>query len=689
MRLQMSRKTWLFFSVMVMTLVGLLAGITSAQDDLRGDIDAPQAVCDDGSGGTVNVTVENLEPKQITSGTTTTITVIGSGFVSGESQVTISGLSPLDTVVNGNGRRAAGQVPSGIAPGNYLVRITDDRCPGDFVDGPPGLMTLNVVGVPEPLPTIQIPDPPTPVPGSPVLLARNFVASPPNIPPGGTTTLTFEVVNTGNRTAEGIIASLQTGGAFVPAGGQSSVTLNSLFPGAATSVSLTVVASGSAEPGPTTVPVTLTFRDFTGENYSTDVALSVTIDRVTEVAQLILGSYSFNPDPVVPGNPVLVTVEVTNSGTDAALQSLLTLTGESNILLAGPRGDRFPMGDIPPGGTVRLEVPMIVSSAAKAGPQSQPFNVQYFRKGEAQDVSGSMTINVAAVAQVVPIMLLESYAVDKDPLAPGEEFTMTVNLRNVGAVSAQGILVTFGTVESSGGTGGDDDGDDGTGGSTTSTTPSTTFAPLGSGGTLFIGDVAANGDTSFEQGFIVSGTATSGIYSLPITLRYQKPDGSSTQDNLRASVVVIAPPTLRIDLLNPVPEEVNIGEPLVLSFELANTGTTKVSLTNAIGETDNGEVVEGMEIFLGDVAASDTAAYNAVVIPAEEGEVTVTVRFGYKDALNKDRELVETYTALAVPPPPPIDEGPPIDIPEQPIDEPEAPTDILGRLLLGLLGLGS
>lgn len=681
----MSRKTWLFIIVIMTLLVGLLAGITSAQDNLRGDIDAPQVNCGNGE-----ISVTGLEPKQITSGTTTTITVIGEGFVSGTVRVAISGLASLETVVNPFGRRAAGQVPAGIAPGNYLVRIeyTDCPDPGDtgFVDGPPGVMTLSVLAEPQPIPTFEIPDPPTAVPGSPVLLARNFVASPPNIRPGGTTTLTFEVVNTGNRTAEGIIASLETGGSFVPAGGQSSVTLNSLFPGASTSVSLTVVASGSAEPGPTSVPVVLTFRDFTGENYTTNVALSVTIDRVTEVAQLILGSYTFNPDPVVPGAPVTVKVEITNSGTDAALQSLFSLTGDSNILLAGPRGDRFPMGDIPPGGTVVLELPMIVSSAAKSGPQSQPFNVQYFRKGEAQETAGSMTITVAAVVQVAPIMLLDSYEIDKDPLAPGEEFTMSVILKNVGAVTAQGILVTFGTVESSTDSG-DDDGDGG--GSTTSTTPSATFAPLGSGGTMFIGDVASTSETSFDQSFIVSGSATSGIYSLPITLRYQKPDGSTAQDNLRASVVVIAPPTIRIDLLNPVPEQVNVGEPLVLSFELANTGTAKVSLTNTVSEAENGEVVEGAEIFLGDVAANDTAAYNAVVIPSEEGDVTVTVRFGYKDALNKDRQLVETYTALAVPPPPPIDEGPPIDIPEQPIDEPEAPSDVLGRLLLGLLGLGN
>jgi hypothetical protein len=672
----MSRKTWLF------TLLGLLAlfaGMSAAQGDLRDNPpDAPAQACD--------IAVRRSEPAQVEAGTETVITVYGNNFTD-NTAVRLNGFGVLVTTTFPNNRELlTAVVPSSVPAGQYNVRVVDPACADNAINVPnPDRLVLNVNAPFQPLPTIEIPDPPTPIPGSPALLARNFVATPPNIPPGGTTTLTFEVVNTGNRTAEAIIASLDTGGSFVPAGGQSSVTLPNLFPGATASVSLTVVASGGAEPGPTTVPITLSFRDFTGENYTSNIALSVTIDRVTEVAQLILSSYSFNPDPMLPGGPVTVTVEVTNSGTDAAIQALLTLTGESNVLLAGPRGDRFPLGDIPPGGTVRLEVPMIVSSEAKAGPQTQPFRVSYFRLGEALEVTGGMTMNVAAVVQAAPVMLVDSYSVDLDPLSPGDTFALEVVLKNVGAVTAQGVLVTFGTVESSGG--GGDDNNGGSGGS--STTPSNTFAPLGSGGTMFIGDVASQAETTFAQSFIVSGSATSGIYSLPITLRYQKPDGSSTQDNLRASIVVIVPPTLRVDLLNPVPEQVNIGEPLALSFELVNTGSRTLALTTGRAEAENGEVVEGAEQALGDVSANDVGAYTAVIIPSEEGEVTVTVRIGYRDDLNRERELVETYTALAVQPPPIIDPGPPIDFPLEPTPEPEAPSDILGRLLLGLLGLGS
>src|SRR5205085_154612 len=129
-----------------------------------------------------------------------------------------------------------------------------------------------------------------------------------------------------------------------------------------------------------------------------------------------------------------------------------------------------------------------------------------------------------------------------------------------------------GTVESSGESGG---GTDTTGGGTdttgSSTTPSSTFAPLGAGDTIYVGTIAGSGgDYELTQDFIVSGTVNSGIYSLPVTLRFNKPDGSAGQVNLRASIVVVAPPKLQIILDSPIPENVNAGEPFPIALTFKN-----------------------------------------------------------------------------------------------------------------------
>jgi hypothetical protein len=399
----------------------------------------------------------------------------------------------------------------------------------------------------------------------------------------------------------------------------------------------------------------------------------------------VLSRYQYNPDPVVPGEPATVTITVNNTGNTPAQQALIRVSGEG-VLLAGPQGDSFPLSDLMPGASATLELPLITKPDAKAGPQSQPFTISYLLNGEAQNIDGTMTITVARVVEKSPVMLLDSYGINKDPLKPGEQFELNVDLKNVGDVTAIGILVTFGTVETTG----DDSGSGSGSGSGSSTTPSTTFAPLGTGGTIFIGDIAAQGITSFKQEFIVSGSVVSGVYSLPITLRYQKPDGTTAQDNLRASVVVIKPPALRVVMEGVAPEFANVGEPITLVYDLLNGGTTTLDLTKATTEAENGEVIDGAETLIGEVVSNDQGLYTSTIIPSAAGTMKITVTIRYLDDLHNEREIVETHEVEVSEPPPPPDFEPTPDLLPEPTPEVEPDnSNWLGRVLLGLLGLGS
>ncbi len=127
----------------------------------------------------------------------------------------------------------------------------------------------------------------------------------------------------------------------------------------------------------------------------------------------------------------------------------------------------------------------------------------------------------------LPVILLDSYSIGSDADA--------LTLRNVGQADAPGVLVTFGSLDSLSGSG-------------STSTPSSAFALLGGGDTLFAGTLSADERTSLEQDFIVNSRVTSGIYSLPITVRYQKSDSTVDQQNLRASLIVIALPCIQTDL---------------------------------------------------------------------------------------------------------------------------------------------
>lgn len=648
---------------------------------------------------TPSLAVSSIEPARVTAGQQAVLSVFGSDFAE-TTVVRLVGVGLMQTTFVSSGALMA-SLPASLAPGQYAVEVTDP------VRGTAGAsQRLNVVAptatpppptdappptqAPPPTDIPPTPLPPTPYPGEPSLVVRNFSASPASIAPGGTVALTFEIVNQGTRTALGGAVALDEGGQFVPAGGQASAVLADLVLGARHTVTLRAVASMDAPEGPVSIPITMTYHDFEANSYTSKATLSATVVKAEEVSQVTLAGYAFAPDPVEPGSRVRLTGIVTNSGNQTATNVLLRVTGAESVLLAGPQGDSLPLGDIAPGTSAAVDIDLVVRSGAEPGPQAQPVTITYLQDGEPQEVATSVTVDVAKVEETAPLMLLKSYTTGQDELQPGDRFTLRVWLENVGDGKASDMLVTFGTVESSGAPGGDTPGGDSGGGQQTSTTPSTTFAPLGAGGSIYVGDVEANGGkASLKQAFIVDGSVKSGIYNLPITLRYTRADGSTAQETLGASMVVVAPPRLQITLQGMVPEMVNVGEPFPLALEIANNGAAAVTLTGATTAGENVEVLEGADAPLSPVKAGEDTTFNALVMPVEEGPVSVTVTLRYMDDLNQEREIVRTYETEAMAPPPPPDDmmpGPPVTPEPQ---ETGGGDDLVGRFLRGLLGLGS
>jgi hypothetical protein len=634
--------------------------------------------------------VSNIEPTSMMYGQGGQITIIGTNLPQG-SVVRLGGFGVLQTTFVNPGLLTAvvpATVPVNATPG-YTVEVVDSA--GQSY---PASQRFRIIPLPPPTnppaptnpPPTQAP-PPTDVPGAPSLLIRSFNATPSKIKPGDSVTFSFDVVNQGSRTAQGISLSVDSGGKFIPANGQASVLVPDLAVGAATAVSLTVVSATDTPGGAQTVGITMTFRDFTGQSYTSKGTLSVNVEAVAQASQVTLARYMVDPNPVIPGKPVKVTLLLTNTGNQIAGQVLVRIASDGSILLAGPQGDSFPVGDMSPGQSASVEIPMIVSSSAKSGPQAQAVTISFLQGGDTKSSNGSMTIDVAKFVAPAPLMLLDSVSTDAGAvLTPGQQFKLTLKFKNVGDDNASNTLVTFGTVESSG-----DSGTPGAPGSGSSTTASSTFAPLGSGGSVYVGNVAKNNIITVEQEFIVNGSVDSGIYSLPVTLRYQKSDGSVAQDKLPASLVVVVPPQLQYTEGAPLPPTVNVGETLPLALTITNKGKKQVNFTRFTIEAENADVIDGRNAPISPINTGEEASVNGAVSPSAEGHVKIKLTLYYTDDLNKPQTIVKTYEADAVPPPPPIDMGPTNPQPTPPPIEGENPSnrDSLGRLLLGLLGLGS
>src|SRR5690606_27831100 len=441
--------------------------------------------------------------------------------------------------------------------------------------------------------------------------------------------------NLGTQTARTIIISLGTGSSFVPAGGQSSLALPDLGPGAAYNGAMAVSVGLDVADGPVRIPLAITYQDHTGERYTANAELSVTVRSVLANSQIVVDAYTIDPSPAAPGQPVMVRMTIANVGNKTASQVSVRFNGSGNVLLPSGSGDPFVVGDLQPGQRVPRQVPLILSTEAKNGPQVQPIAINYAHDDEAKETQTTITVNVATVSQPQPLLLLSKYTTSEEVLQPGSRFTLGVTLHNAGAADARSTMITFGTVASSGDSGGDSDTGGSSGGSQTSTTPSTTFAPLGTAGLAYIGDIAIGSMVDVDQEFLITGGVNTGIYSLPVTLQYALPDGTAKQSTLNISLVVIVPPRLRVSLPGPLPETVNTGEPVPLVLELVNEGRTDLNLTGATVTATNAEVIEGAEIPLERLKSEDDTRINALIMPQEEGMVEITVTIQYLNDLNQ------------------------------------------------------
>jgi hypothetical protein len=647
----------------------------------------------------VQLQVARVEPGIVTAYNPALVTVFGTGFTEATT-VRLVGAG-LVTVRFVNTGALLIEIPNTLGPSVYAVEVSDPQFGTALSPNPLSVVAPTATPLPPLEPTEYIPPPtlapPTMIPGKPVLVARNFSVSPNPALPGQPVTLTMEIVNQGNRTAQGVSLALATGSKFIPAGGQSAATLPNIQPGTVVTASITVTAMLDAPAGPNTVPLTLAYTDFEGEPLTAAVTLSVDVTAQARTSTVVVSRYRTLPLSAQPGQELSLQLQLTNTGNDTAAEVIVKL--KEGMLLPGYNGDSVVAGDLAPGASTVVELPVIVSQEAKSGIQPQALTILYTQGSEAKTVDTSVSLQVEIPQVNKPLLLLESYNLgDEEVLAPGQKFTMTFTLHNIGSASAENLLITFGTVETTGGDSGSGDGSSGggstggsgsgSGGGSTTITPGNLFAPQGSGGALFAEALDAGKTMTLTQEFMVNGTAKSGIFNLPMTLIYQDDKNNSITNTVNASLPIVVLPRVQIVQSSPLPEMMNVGEAMPIGVTVTNLTSTAVRLINYKVEAENADILEGAEGILSNLTADEPLNLGAVVMAQGDGHVEITLTITYLDDLNQLRELVEVFEAEAQTPPPP--EPMPEETPPPVVEETPAPAeDTLGRILLGLLGLGS
>ncbi len=411
---------------------------------------------------------------------------------------------------------------------------------------------------------------------------------------------------------------------------------------------------------------------------------------------IVLESYSTSPYDLSPGRDFDLSFRLRNAGDLLARNIVVTFTAGDFI----PRqtGGVIAAGAIAATASTGYTQPMTTSPSVSPGTVgSLPMSVSY-TDDEGTAYTGSFTLSIpvgypSAVHQGPvptrtptpgprPQLLIRAYEIDVPALSPGTQFTLTLNIFNVGGSAARRITMIVGGGASSSGSPGATPGE-GTSGLSGASGDYANFAPVGSSNVQFLGDMPADASLQATQALIVNSSTQPGAYPLRISFAYTDERGSSVTDDQVITLLVFSLPRMEISFYSP-PDPLMVGQPGILPIQIVNVGRSS-AVMGRMQVTAEGADLTNNSMFVGYLDPGGYLSLDASIVAFQPGTLELTATVDYLDDFGQPRSLTQTLTVEVI-------EGEPI--PEGPGFEPTpAPSETfwqkLWRAVLGFLGLDS
>ena len=232
-------------------------------------------------------------------------------------------------------------------------------------------------------------------------------------------------------------------------------------------------------------------------------------------------------------------------------------------------------------------------------------------------------------------LVITSYAASVDPLQPGEQFTLTMTIQNVGNARAQHITMIVG-----GGSSGTSSGTPQPGGVSGGSGEFTNFAPVGASNVQSLGDLAFSDMLQAKQNLIVNVSTNPGAYPMKITFSYLNDANEVINDEQVITLLVYSLPNVDVSFYR-LPDPFFVGEPGALPIQVVNIGKRSAVLGNMKLTTDAGTLENGSGL-IGSIDAGGYFTLDSMLIPEQSGTITLDVMIEYTDDFNQERTLSRT-----------------------------------------------
>ncbi len=391
------------------------------------------------------------------------------------------------------------------------------------------------------------------------------------------------------------------------------------------------------------IPVVIEFAGHSSTVNAT-IACVPAAEKTTEGASkydLTLTDYSISVSSVGENTPFNLTLTFTNSSSKAIEKARININNLDGSKFAADSGLTYKDISLSAGETKQVTFSLIGCSGLSSVREVIPIEINY------GDISSTVYATVPCVPKsstgtgedgekiFAPNIIIESYEFGGEYVTAGEQFPLTVVIKNTASsATIENLKVNIN-------------------GSASRIDGSMAFSPANSSNSFFFEKIAPKAMETINIDFLAKADATPNSYPIEITFAYEYSVGKERFQAAGSTESITIPLRQEDRLTINDPElpgwAVSVGEMVSISTSIVNKGKSGVYNVTATIEGD-GFTPETASYYIGNINSGTEEYYDAKLTPFMDGEISGEIVFTYEDAngTGKEKRIPFTFTAMTM-----------------------------------------
>lgn len=230
-----------------------------------------------------------------------------------------------------------------------------------------------------------------------------------------------------------------------------------------------------------------------------------------------------------------------------------------------------------------------------------------------------------------PFLIISGYETSPSDIAPGQNFSLKLKIKNTSTQTTKNILVSVGS-----GAAGNE------GGQNASPGASGNLVVTGTGNSRYLKELKGGAEQDIEFNMVSSPKATPGLHDLNISIDYTNNSNETFSAGQQIGIKLVRKIALRFQNTD-IPPSVMRGETFTFSPELINASSFKIEGVSIQLTVENASIDGEPTVYIGGLDSGDSESME-LKITADNSPVIIKLIAKYIDDFNAEQTISENYS---------------------------------------------